>query len=161
MQAMATQRFDNAFLNLVYYIFIKPFIYYPYGVVYLPKPKENGNGLTIEEKTRPFVRVIEDDGSIFMFPEGRLNRLPGIHNFKRGAGYLQKKTGVPILLASIRFRKKDGTPSNSWWIPWVKRIVNWDQELTYIPRSIINDPKKTNIWLREKMLKLYRDNAAQ
>ena len=154
MQAMATQRFNSSFLNLIYYIFIKPFIYFPYGVLTLPTPKE-GIKLALEEKTKLYKDVLKHNGSIFVFPEGGLKRMPGIHEFKRGATYLQKEIGAPILLASIRFIKNDGYPGIQWWLPWTKRIVNWDNKLTYIPKEIINDDIKSAEFLKAKVEKLY------
>jgi len=154
MHAVAAQRFNNSFLNLIYYLITKPLIYFPYGVLVLPLPKDNTH-LDTKAKITPFKKVLESMGTVFIFPEGHLYRYDGIHEFKRGVIHLQRETNAPILLASIRFIKRPGFFGSVWWLPWVIRIINWDKELTYIPKNIISDDKRSSEFLKEKLEKLY------
>lgn len=151
---LASQSFRHPVLNAIYSLIIYPFIYWPNGVILMP-PRRTNDGLTIEDKTREIIDALNLGKTVLLYAEGRVYKKEGVGKFKRGPAYIQKKTGVPILLASIRFSRRGNLPGSQWWVPWAKREINWAQEFTYIPKEIIDDSEKASEWLRSKVVELY------
>ena len=58
-------------------------------------------GIGIENTLREGVKILETDGTVGIFPEGKRRRLGRPRRGKRGAAYLAIKTGVPILTVKI------------------------------------------------------------
>lgn len=147
---LASQNFNNSFLNAIYFFIIYPFIYFLNGVLLLPPRRKNGI-LTIEDKTASSIAALKRGETLIIFAEGKVWRYKGVHEFKRGPAYIQKNTQAPILLVSIRFQ-------GYWWLPWHKRIIHWDNKHIFIPEEIIDDSEKATEWLRQGVIRLYENN---
>jgi len=149
MRFIATTSPRHWFLKTIYWFITYPLIYWPNGVLILPPRKKDGS-LTIDDKMKSTLESLKSREVVILFPEGGVKKKRGIHEFKRGAGYLQKNIKVPILCASVRIEGKSYLP----W-PLTKRYVNWSQELTYIPEHLLDDEKEGPEFLRKKVEELY------
>lgn len=145
---LATRNFRNPLLNLVYWIIIYPFMYWPNGVYILP-PRGKDENLSIADKTKEVREAMRRGEALLFFAEGGVNHKDGIGEFKRGPAYIQKETGAAILPLSIRFR-------GPWWLPWPfgRRYLRWGS-IIHIPANLIADDIKSAVWLREQVLMLY------
>lgn len=135
-------------------VFLKLFIYFPNGV--RPLPKRRGDGkLTIDEKVSTTLEALNNKDIALIFPEGHVFKKEGIGEFKRGAAYIQEKTGVPIILGSIRFSKHRFLPGSWWGLPWVKRTIKWAGNSVYVPKEILHNNDTSGEWLRKQVEELY------
>lgn len=119
------------------------FIHYIYGVIGIKKE------MSFEEKTDPLVDAIKRGQTVFLFPEGGLNKEKGVGNFRRGVPYIYARTHVPILPCSINFTKAG-------------RVVNFGHPI-HIPESIVlaeDTPgsfyDNSCIFLRDAVVRLFK-----
>src|SRR3989344_2229655 len=63
---LATQYFNNSFLNFIYRFIVYPFFYWPNGVLLLP-PRSAGGTPTIEDKTKSIIDAINKKEVVLMF----------------------------------------------------------------------------------------------
>jgi 1-acyl-sn-glycerol-3-phosphate acyltransferase len=63
---------------------------------------------------RRLMRMIEDGQCLGFFPEGHIQRTPGLQPFRLGAFLIATRCGVPIVPAVIRGTRRF-LPRNHWW----------------------------------------------
>ena len=84
-------------MKFLYRIGVIKTIYFIYNVLTITDKE------TIEEKLTPYIKALQSNQTVMLFPEGGLFRHDAVGEFKRGAVYLHAMSGMPILPASIRF----------------------------------------------------------
>lgn len=146
---LATRNFKNPLFNIIYWVIIYPFMYWPNGVYVLP-PRGKDAHLTIDEKTQEVREAMANHEALLFFAEGGLYKKEGVGEFKRGATYIQKETGASILPLAIRFK-------GVWWLPWPlgKRYISWSKQIIYIPKEMVNNEHIASARLREHVVFLY------
>ena len=135
LAALAAQHFRIPVLKRLYKLGVIPLIYWLYDVVILPRRKQLDGTIA----------TLNSGRSVLVFPEGGINRQKGIKKFQRGASYLQKHTGAPILPVAIRRTGKG--PRRGCTVRWGKPL--------HASQAFFIEEKEAAHWLREEVLRLY------
>ena len=93
-------REKGIFIGALSSLGILRFVYFIYDVITIPDVD------SFDEKIKPLVKALEEQGTILMFPEGRIISGDEVGEFKKGAAAIQMITGVPILPCAVRYKKK-------------------------------------------------------
>ncbi len=64
--------------------------------------------------TRRLMRLLREGQALGFFPEGRIQRKPGLQPFRLGAFLIAARCGTPVVPAAIRGTRKF-LPRNYWW----------------------------------------------
>ena len=72
------------------------------------------NALQGSADTRRLMRALRSGQALGLFPEGYIQRKPGLQPFRLGAFLMAARCGVPIVPAAIR-GTREFLPRNSWW----------------------------------------------
>lgn len=139
---LASREPNHAILRRIYKFIIKPLIYIPNGVIELP-PRRHDGVLSLEDKTRSTIDRLQAGEVVIVFPEGHANYQSKVSPFKRGAPYIARQTGAPILPVAI---------------DWEKRIVRWSPEVVRIPASL--NEEEASAWLHGKVDALFKEGRA-
>lgn len=100
LRFMAVNNFNSWYLNFLSKLRITNIVYGLFGVFVV----EKGRG--IDKNLEKAVRIIDNGGSIVMFPEGSISTTGTIEPFRLGAASLMKKTGVTVMPVSMLIGKK-------------------------------------------------------
>ncbi len=95
MRFMAVQKFDHGFLNMMQKLGIIPLVYGIFGVFVV----EHGRGL--HKNLKRAKEIIKNNGTVALFPEGRISKDGSIGMFKRGVSALALSTDTPVLSLGI------------------------------------------------------------
>lgn len=107
MRFMAVQKFDHGFLNIMQKLGIIPLVYGIFGVFVVE------HGLGLHKNLKRAKEIIKNNGTVALFPEGRMSKDGSIGMFKRGVSALALSTDTPVLSLGIhiddsRLRKMSG-----------------------------------------------------
>lgn len=95
MRFMAVQKFDHKFLNIMKKIGIIPLVYGIFGVFVVE------HGLGLHKNLKRAKEIIKNNGTVALFPEGRISRDGSIGRFRRGVSALALSTDTPVLSFGI------------------------------------------------------------
>lgn len=101
LRFMAVTRFDFGFFNLLYKVGIIPLVYVLFGVFIVTQ----GEGL--EKNLRNAKDILQEGGTVTIFPAGSMRPDNSLGEFKRGAAVLASMTNTAIIpIALKRFKVK-------------------------------------------------------
>lgn len=105
-----TQRFQFWWLNVLRALGIIHLFYWLFGV----SPVVRRRGLK-QALAHP-LRLLEEGGTIVIYPEGSVVRADNVGMFKRGIGALEHWSRVPILPIALRTKKESGSLRRTYFV---------------------------------------------
>ena len=119
-------------------------------------------GAIPKNQVREVIKILKDGGVAGVYPEGKLMPEPGIHKFEKGAAFLARKTGAPILpivicgLENFTIRKTIFTLNNFFR---KRKIIVAFGEPFYIEATSRHDDEKNTEQIRQKVSELYQKHS--
>ena len=119
-------------------------------------------GAIPKNQMRKAIKILKDGGVVGVYPEGKLMPKPGVHKFEKGAAFLARKTGSPILpivicgLENFTIKKTIFTLNNFFR---KRKIIIVFGEPFYIEATSRNDDEKNTEQIRQKVSELYQKHS--